>query len=178
MPTRSLDPSQATLHRRPANPVRALALLLAGAAFGWSSGAKAEAYPPQDKHLPPMVLESEGIFWAGGQVVNRTEPGLENNKIYVGKAYVEYFIPLKKRAAKGTVVPIVMTHSSISGAIWRTTPDGREGWAQWFVRRGFPFYVHRPARKGACRLRSRPGESCRARKDPTLCHGTAHGNFR
>jgi pimeloyl-ACP methyl ester carboxylesterase len=111
-------------------------------------GALAEAYPPADQHLPPLVLEAEGIFWAGGRVVNRTQPGQEANKIYVEKAYVEYFIPQEKKHFSGKTIPIVMTHSSLSGANWRTTPDGREGWAPWFVRRGFPVYVIDPPGKG------------------------------
>jgi pimeloyl-ACP methyl ester carboxylesterase len=132
---------------------RTAALVCATAVAATASvGALAEAYPPADQHLPPMVLDSEGIFWAGGQVVNRTQPGSENNKQYVGKAYVEYFIPHKRRFRTGAdasqTVPIVMTHSSLSGANWRTTPDGREGWAQWFVRRGFPVYVIDPPGKG------------------------------
>jgi pimeloyl-ACP methyl ester carboxylesterase len=109
----------------------------------------AEAYPPADQHLPPLVLESQGNFFAGGQVINRSALGLEGNQIYVGKAYVEYWIPWKKRrTTDNKVMPIVITHSSISGAVFRTTPDGREGWSTWFARRGFPVYIIDPPGKG------------------------------
>jgi pimeloyl-ACP methyl ester carboxylesterase len=88
-----------------------------------------------------MVLETQGVFWAGGQIVDRTDPALTGNKTLLGAAYVEYFIPHKKRK---NAVPVIMTHSSISGVVFQTTGDGREGWVQYFVRQGFPVYVVDP----------------------------------
>jgi hypothetical protein len=41
-----------------------------------------------------------------------------------------------------------MTHSSINSTIWLTTPDGREGWAHFFVRHGFPVYIIDPPGTG------------------------------
>ena len=52
--------------------------------------------------------------------------------------YVEYRIPAKQTHP----YPIIMVHGGTrSGANWTGTPDGREGWAQYFVRRGYAVYV-------------------------------------
>ena len=107
--------------------------------------AFADPYPWADQKLPPMVLEKHGQFWAGGQIVKRTQPGLENDEILVGQAHVEYFIPQNKHK---NAIPIVMTHSESTGRIWLTTPDGREGWAHFFIRHGFPVYIVDPAGTG------------------------------
>jgi len=50
---------------------------------------------------------------------------------------VQYRIP---KTVSGP--PIVMVHGSgHTGATYETTPDGREGWASYFARKGFPVYV-------------------------------------
>jgi pimeloyl-ACP methyl ester carboxylesterase len=57
---------------------------------------------------------------------------------------VQYRIPAEKKG-----VPIVMVHGSgHTGVTWETTPDGREGWATWFVRQGHPVYVVDHAGRG------------------------------
>ena len=39
-------------------------------------------------------------------------------------------------------MPLVLVHgSNHTGMTYETTPDGREGWATWFVRQGHPVYV-------------------------------------
>ena len=56
----------------------------------------------------------------------------------VGQIYVEYQIPAQRRHA----FPIVMVHGGgQTGAGWWSTPDGRPGWAQFFLRRGYAVYV-------------------------------------
>ena len=56
----------------------------------------------------------------------------------VGHMYVEYMIP----ARRAHPYPIVMVHGgSQTGTNFTGTPDGREGWAQYFVRRGYAVYV-------------------------------------
>ena len=52
--------------------------------------------------------------------------------------YVEYFIPADRLRA----APIIMIHGGLqTGTNFTSTPDGREGWAQYFVRRGSAVYV-------------------------------------
>ena len=86
----------------------AAAFLVLFISFGLSHG---EGYPPVDQKRAPLVLKSHGIFWAGGQIVNRTQSGTQNagdlknvpyhqQQYLVGQAYVEYFVPLKLRNGK------------------------------------------------------------------------------
>jgi pimeloyl-ACP methyl ester carboxylesterase len=101
------------------------------------------AGPKREKS--PLILEEHRVFYVGGQTVHQTQPGLEQYEIRVGQAYVEAFIPQDKRK---NAIPIIMTHSSSTGIIWLTTPDGREGWAHFFLRHGFPVYIVDPPGTG------------------------------
>ena len=94
---------------------------------------------------PPLVLQEHRVFYTGGTTVQLKRPGSEQYEIRVGQAYVEAFIPQNKRK---NAVPIIMTHANESGLIWLTTPDGREGWADFFLRQGFPVYVVDPPGTG------------------------------
>jgi len=126
----------------------AKSLALAAVAALWACPAWGQgAYPPADQKLPPLVLAKRGVFFPGGQIVTRTFPTGTTNQILVGQAYVEYSIPQNLRHGKKTL-PIILTHSGIDGIIWLTTPDGREGWYDFFVRRGFPVYVVDPTGTG------------------------------
>jgi pimeloyl-ACP methyl ester carboxylesterase len=82
---------------------------------------------------PPLNLARDGFFYAGGK------PTTINGKTYIaGQMYVEFRIPAKQTHP----YPIVMVHGGTrSGANWTGTVDGREGWAQYFVRRGYAVYV-------------------------------------
>ena len=92
-----------------------------------------------------MNLETMGVFWAGGEMVDRMQPEQKANKIFRNQAYVEYFVP---KNMSGNAAPIVLTHTAASGAVFRTTPDGREGWAEYFVRCGHPVFVVDPPGTG------------------------------
>src|SRR6188474_2884159 len=82
---------------------------------------------------PPMVLAKTGYFFVGGKI-DSSVPGSP----MVGHMYVEYMIPQTLRHP----YPIVMIHGgSQTGTNFTGTPDGREGWAQYFVRRGHAVYV-------------------------------------
>jgi pimeloyl-ACP methyl ester carboxylesterase len=81
----------------------------------------------------PLVLAKSSYFFVGGKI----DPSVEGNAP-VGQIYVEYMIPQRLRHR----TPIVMVHGgSQSGTNFTGTPDGREGWAQYFVRRGYAVYV-------------------------------------
>src|ERR1043166_376678 len=75
---------------------------------------------------PPMSLARDGYFYVGGHMTK------VNDKQYMtGQMYVEYRIPAKKSHP----YPIIMVHGgTMSGTNYTGTPDGREGWAQYFVR--------------------------------------------
>src|SRR5918912_2901869 len=92
----------------------------------------------------PLVLEREGSFFVNGKTIETKYPGAslvtgpaDPGHITVNQMYVQYRVP---PGANG--IPIVMVHgSNHTGATYETTPDGREGWGTYFVRRGFPVYI-------------------------------------
>ena len=56
----------------------------------------------------------------------------------VGQMYAEFWIPRTLRCP----YPVVMIHGNWqTGTNFTGTPDGREGWAQYFLRRGYAVYV-------------------------------------
>jgi pimeloyl-ACP methyl ester carboxylesterase len=101
---------------------------------------------PQAAASQPLVIASQGSFFVGGELKhavidgNKTGPfGFSTeDDIIVGQMYVQYQIPQNH----GTRVPIVLIHGCcLSGKTWETTPDGRMGWSEYFLRRGRPVYV-------------------------------------
>lgn len=67
---------------------------------------------------------------------------LTEGSFFVGREpypmYVEYFTPARRTHQ----TPIVLIHGgATSGAVYVSTPDGREGWAIYFVRHGWKVYV-------------------------------------
>jgi pimeloyl-ACP methyl ester carboxylesterase len=79
------------------------------------------------------ALAKSGVFYAGGHY-DRDHP----DQHFVGQMYVEYQIPADQRHA----YPIVLIHGGgQTGAGWHSTPDGRPGWAQYFLKRGYAVYV-------------------------------------
>ncbi len=81
----------------------------------------------------PLVIAQQGWFYAGG-AYNETLPG----KPMTGQMYVEFQIP----ESRASDYPVVFVHGGQqNGTNWTGTPDGREGWAQFFLRRGYATYV-------------------------------------
>ncbi|MGH6770810.1 MAG: alpha/beta hydrolase [Xanthobacteraceae bacterium] len=82
---------------------------------------------------PPLNLARDGFFYVGGK------PTTIGGKTFIaGQMYVEFRIPAKQTHP----YPIIMIHGGTrSGANWTGTADGREGWAQYFARRGYAVYV-------------------------------------
>jgi pimeloyl-ACP methyl ester carboxylesterase len=91
----------------------------------------------------PLELQDEGVFYVNGQVATTNFPDTPATgpstpgQITIDQMYVQYRIP---KTVAGP--PIIMVHGSgHTGVTYETTPDGREGWATYFARRGFPVYV-------------------------------------
>ena len=103
----------------------ATALVGAGASLLALTGARAQG--------APLVIAKQGYFFVGGKL----EPSLEGTPP-VGHMYVEYQIPAQLQHP----YPVVMIHGgSQTGTNFTGTPDGRDGWAQYFLRRGYAVYV-------------------------------------
>lgn len=82
----------------------------------------------------PLVIARQGWFYAGGSY-EETLPGATH---VCGQMYVEFQIPHHQTCP----FPIIMVHGGQqTGTNWTGTPDGREGWAQFFLRRGYAVYV-------------------------------------
>lgn len=87
----------------------------------------------------PLILAADQHFYVGGGYA-----ATEDGDVMAGQMYVHGLIP----AERTRPVPIVMVHGmGQSGTNYLATPDGREGWAHWFVRAGYAVYVvDQPAR--------------------------------
>ena len=103
-----------------------------------------EAQALKDVQTPdtPLVLKAQGSFFVGGEKVEQTQGELGDlgpgGHITVNQMYVRYMVP---QGGDGNV-PVVMVHgATLTGKSWETTPDGRMGWDEYFVRKGHPVYV-------------------------------------
>ena len=100
---------------------------------------------------PALEIASQGYIFAGGNYVDGPD-----GKYMSGQAYVEYQIP-KNRTHP---FPIVMIEGGgQSGSNFTGTPDGREGWAQYFLKRGYAVYVMDQPGRGRSALRPDYGDT-------------------
>ena len=100
----------------------------------------------------PIALKSMGSFHIGGREITisgkpvrevQFAPGgvpakIDPNGVYqVEQMYVQYFIPQNQRGA----LPLLMWHGGgLTGVTYETTPDGREGWMNYFIKKGWAVY--------------------------------------
>ena len=107
-----------------------------------------------------IVLKSVRGFHVGGERLSltglptkeiRTNPQAPirisnpNGDYQVGQLYVQQF---SLAAPKGKV-PILLWHGGgLTGVTWETTPDGRSGWHEFFMRAGYDTYVSDAVERG------------------------------
>src|SRR5262245_24337777 len=104
---------------------RTLSALTISAAFLGASLSAAE--------LTPLPVAKQGYLFAGGKYSE-----INGKDVMSGQIYAEYQIPRTQTHP----YPIVMVHGAIqTGTNFTGTPDGREGWAQFFLRQGYAVYV-------------------------------------
>jgi pimeloyl-ACP methyl ester carboxylesterase len=126
-----------TLCRSSVGAVAILALVL-----GSAVNAKAQALKDVQTSDTPLVLKAQGSFFVGGEKIEQTQGELGDlgpgGHITVNQMYVRYMVP---QGGDGNV-PVVMVHgATLTGKSWETTPDGRIGWDEYFVRKGHPVYA-------------------------------------
>src|SRR6185503_13425184 len=81
----------------------------------------------------PLVIASQGSFFVGGE-----KKSIQGGDVTVNQMYVQYQTPPNG----GRHLPVVMVHGCcLSSKTWETTPDGRMGWDEYFVRRDRPVYL-------------------------------------
>jgi hypothetical protein len=131
----------------------ATAVLLAAAAVA------AHAQTQQKRFTGgPVTLQDQGSFFVGGVTKvsefatvpfappGQPAPPRTPQQITIGQMYVQFQIPARV-AAPGW--PVIMVHGSThTGAALESTPDEREGWYPYFVRKGVATYVVDQAGRG------------------------------
>jgi pimeloyl-ACP methyl ester carboxylesterase len=104
-----------------------LSVLVAVATFTLIAAASSQ-------EVGPLAIAKQGYFFVGGKYVDTAEYG----RVTAGQAYVEYQIPQNRTEP----LPVIMiAGGGLSGANFTGTPDGRDGWAQYFLSRGYAVYV-------------------------------------
>src|SRR5687767_7446810 len=112
----------------------------------------AAAQAPQKKFMAaPVTIEDQGSFFIGGVTKvtphaaipfappGQPAPPPAPQQITIGQMYVQFQIPQRKSRPGW---PVIMVHGSThTGAALESTPDGREGWFPYFVRKGVSTYV-------------------------------------
>ena len=90
----------------------------------------ASAAPADSGGVP---VAKQGYLFAGGKYET-----IAGKRVMTGQIYAEFQIP-KNQTHR---YPIVMVHGAIqTGTNFTGTPDGREGWAEYFLRQGYAVYV-------------------------------------
>jgi hypothetical protein len=87
----------------------------------------------------PLTLASQGSYFIGGETKKvPARGGGAQEDITVNQMYVQYQVPQNANQH----VPVVMVHGCcLSSKTWETTPDGRMGWNEYFVRKNRPVYL-------------------------------------
>lgn len=144
---------------------RTAALCVLSVACVAGTGTVAVAQSLRSVRTPdtPLVLKAQGSFFVGGDKVEQTQVQLGDlgpgGRITVNQMYVRYMVPM---GADGNV-PVVMVHgATLTGKSWETTPDGRMGWDEYFVRRGHAVYVPDQVGRGRSGFNQAPFNDVRA----------------
>ena len=118
------------------------ALFVALLAISFNANAQNHAAGAAPASIPTISTEDiarTGFFYVGGKYV-----GEEGKEVMDGAEYVEVMVPKNIRHP----YPIVFFHGAgQAGTDWLQTPDGRPGWAYFFIKQVYTIYmVDYPAR--------------------------------
>ena len=125
----------------------------------------------QNTNPPPLSIARQGYVFAGG-----TYSTVNGRRVLSGHLYAEFQIPSRQVHPW----PIVMVHGgSQSGTNFTGTPDGREGWAQFFLRQGYAVYVvDQPGRGRAAYEADVYGKATKLNPDTTQQRFVAPERYR
>lgn len=108
----------------------------------------------------PLVIEAQGAFAVGGSVIeakenyNPLKPVPEAQTLHGDHANVNYQIPVNPKKH-----PLIFLHGAgQSMRTWQTTPDGRDGFQNVFLREGYPVYLVDQPRRGDAGRATVPGK--------------------
>lgn len=107
----------------------------------------------------PLIIQEQGSFAVGGTVISNpgtfdpSKPLNPDGQTFHGDhAYAFYQVPPNARK-----FPLVLWHGAGQfSKTWETTPDGREGYQNIFLRRGFGVYVIDQPRRGRAGRSTQP----------------------
>jgi pimeloyl-ACP methyl ester carboxylesterase len=122
--------------------VKLLTIMFALSVASAPADLRAQALKDVQTSDKPLVLKAQGSFFVGGDKAQQTRAELGDlgpeGHIAVNQMYVRYMVPQGGDAN----FPVVMVHgATLTGKSWETTPDGRMGWDEYFVRKGHAVYV-------------------------------------
>src|SRR5262245_49957207 len=114
----------------------------------------------------PLHLKAQGTFFIQGVAAPVT--GIESGKNpptpgnrMINQMAVQFMKPLGQNGKKHT--PIVFVHGGgLTANSWQTTPDGRMGWYEYFVRQGFDTYLADQVSRGRSGFDARIYQDVRA----------------
>ncbi len=120
----------------------ALGIIYAVSTLGIAGTVQAQSFKNIQIPETPLVLKVQGGFFVGGETVPFTHVELgkfvADGHVTVNQMYVHYMIPETSHGQ----YPVVMVHGmALTGNSWETTPDGRMGWDEYFVRQGISAFV-------------------------------------
>jgi hypothetical protein len=104
--------------------IRTLAITAALAAAVSGSAVRAQE---------PLAIAKQGYFFVGGKYSK-----VGDKQVMSGQIYVEYQVPRRRTQP----YPLVIVPGAAQTATnFNGTTDGREGWTQHFLRRGYAVYI-------------------------------------
>ncbi len=134
--------------------LKKITILLAAALLVFSSG---NSFCATD---PSLAIEKQGAFAVGGTVIearekyNPLKPVPEAQTLHGDHANVNYQIPVNSKKH-----PLIFLHGAgQSMRTWQTTPDGRDGFQNIFLRAGYPIYLIDQPRRGDAGRATVPGK--------------------
>ncbi|ATB39738.1 alpha/beta hydrolase [Cystobacter fuscus] len=119
-----------------------------------------------DNQPGPLLIQEQGSFAAGGTVItapgtfdpikqggyNPAGPDSAGQTLHGDHVSVSYELPASARK-----LPLVFWHGhGQSARTWESTPDGREGFQNIFLRRRFPVYLIDQPRRGRAARSTQP----------------------
>ena len=135
------------MHRRQLPVAIAAAALIGDRAASATSEAVVALASWGSFHIGGRLVELSGkpvrdvVFTPGG-VPAKVDP---NGTYMAFPMYAQFMIPAERRGR----APLLMWHGGgLTGVTWETTPDGREGFQHYFLRRGWPVYVSDAVERG------------------------------
>lgn len=99
-----------------------------------------------------LVIADQGIFSAGGTVI-RSDGTFDVSNYYMSRegstSHVDHANVFYQIPAEDTGLPMVFLHVYGQSRMgWMTTPDGREGWSDLFLRKGHSVWLMDQPRRG------------------------------